>query len=58
MKGMTVMRHSVVRRPGLARHLTATLLSVAVTGRSGDVLIFYSREAGAALAPRLIVTYN
>jgi hypothetical protein len=33
-------------------------LSVAVTGRSGDVLIFYSREAGAALAPQLIVTYD
>jgi glucosylceramidase len=28
---MTVMRHSVVRRPGLARHLAATLLSVVVT---------------------------
>src|ERR1043165_1312302 len=28
---MTVMRHSLLRRPGLARPLVATLLSVAVT---------------------------
>ncbi len=33
-------------------------LSIAVRGTSSDVLMFYSREAGAANAPQLVVSYR
>jgi hypothetical protein len=34
------------------------LVSAALVGRSGDVLIFQSRESGAATAPQLVVSYR
>jgi hypothetical protein len=34
------------------------LVSMAITGETGDVLIVNSHEAGASLAPELIVTYQ
>jgi outer membrane protein assembly factor BamB len=34
------------------------LISMAIDAPSGDVLIFYSRESGAATAPQLVVTYR
>ena len=36
----------------------AGLVSIAIGARSGDVLIFDSRESGAATAPQLVVTYQ
>jgi hypothetical protein len=44
--------------PGAVQPRAGGLLSMALSARTGDVLIFNSREAGAVLAPQLIVTYR
>jgi hypothetical protein len=50
--------YTVQIAPDALQAKVGSLLSVAVTGRSGDVVIFYSREAGAQLEPQLIVNYR
>jgi 3-phytase len=44
--------------PSAVQPRMGSLISMAVTGRTGDVLIFNSREAGGSLAPQLVVTYQ
>jgi hypothetical protein len=44
--------------PKVVQTKAGGLMSMAVRGRTSDVLIFNSREAGASLAPRLVVTYK
>jgi hypothetical protein len=42
--------------PTLVQAHTGGLLSMAIEGLGGDVLIFDARESGAATAPQLVLT--
>jgi hypothetical protein len=50
--------YQVMVNPMVLQAKAGKLVSMAISGQTGDVFIFNSRESGAAFAPQLIVSYQ
>jgi hypothetical protein len=50
--------YDVTLNPAVVQPKAGAKLSMAINSRTTDVLVFYAREAGADLAPELIVNYK